>query len=380
MEREHWTGDEVAKLRKLGIDPVKNRLEKLIPVVEHFLKGLSVWAITQAGAGDLRISGNLARKVRDGVASGDLDFIVQLIRKPPPPEATAIRDESSEAVRMTQMADMGRHFQEIREFTETVKKSLEIHELRLVGLRPSGPESMGRLGGDVRVERRSRLENRPLYLALRQHVKDEKLGGLLDEHDRLMKRISAATGALVVEAEDWVRTQGLSIISPQDVKIEKVGVLQEFGATAVVNALKDFRHGVWTEMPYVIQSNASVEMQISQSRGEAASRDYERAAFHRNLADGEMEEVFWWCVMRWTDESASVRIGAGQGGDLVQFRRAHIELRKQLSKRPDLSALVDMLRSRERLCSRIAAELDRLKHVVAIPGSCDLCATPPLDS
>jgi hypothetical protein len=377
MEREHWTSEEAAKLRKLRIDPVKNPLKKLIPVVEHFLKGDSVWAITQAGAGDLRISGSLARKVRDGVASGDLDFIVQLIRKPPPPGATAIRDESSDAVRMTQLADMERHLQEIREFTETMKESLEIQELRLVGLRPSVPGSTGRRGGAVR---RPRLEKHLLHRALRQHVKGEKLGSLLEEHDRSVEQITTTSGALMAEAEDWVRSQGLAEISPQDLQIEKVGVLQEFGATAVVNALKDVRHGVWTEMPYVIQGDASLEMEIRRSRGDAASKDHERQALRRNLTDRELTEVFWWCIICWTDESGSVRIGAGEGVDLVKIRRAHVQLRKQLAQHPVLPALVDMLRSRERLCSRIAGELERLKHVVAFPGSCDLCRTRSLSS
>ena len=65
MDGMIWNTEEVKKLRRLRLDPIRNTPDRLRSLVEHFLKpGASVFAVTE-GDGPVRVSKTLARKVRD---------------------------------------------------------------------------------------------------------------------------------------------------------------------------------------------------------------------------------------------------------------------------------------------------------------------------
>ena len=65
MDGMTWNTEEVKKLRRLRLDPIRNTPDRLRSLVEHFLKpGASVFAVTE-GDGPVRVSKTLARKVRD---------------------------------------------------------------------------------------------------------------------------------------------------------------------------------------------------------------------------------------------------------------------------------------------------------------------------
>jgi hypothetical protein len=70
-----WTDIENAKLRALGIDPIRSDREKLLALKAHFKNNGSVYAVTLGDKIGLNISGELARKVRKLTRKGDLDWI-----------------------------------------------------------------------------------------------------------------------------------------------------------------------------------------------------------------------------------------------------------------------------------------------------------------
>jgi hypothetical protein len=77
MDGRTWTQEEVRRLKKLRLDPIRSPPDKLRSLVEHFLKpGASVFAVTE-GDGPVRVSKNLARKVRDLTSKGALGWVVE---------------------------------------------------------------------------------------------------------------------------------------------------------------------------------------------------------------------------------------------------------------------------------------------------------------
>ena len=77
MDGMIWNTEEVKKLRRLRLDPIRNTPDRLRSLVEHFLKpGASVFAVTE-GDGPVRVSKTLARKVRDLTLKGALGWVVE---------------------------------------------------------------------------------------------------------------------------------------------------------------------------------------------------------------------------------------------------------------------------------------------------------------
>ena len=77
MDGMTWNTEEVKKLRRLRLDPIRNTPDRLRSLVEHFLKpGASVFAVTE-GDGPVRVSKTLARKVRDLTSKGALGWVVE---------------------------------------------------------------------------------------------------------------------------------------------------------------------------------------------------------------------------------------------------------------------------------------------------------------
>ena len=74
-----WTNEEVKLLRHLKLDPVQNQPEKLCALVKHFTKpNASIFAITEGESKtELKVSKGLARKVRDLIREGKLDWLAQ---------------------------------------------------------------------------------------------------------------------------------------------------------------------------------------------------------------------------------------------------------------------------------------------------------------
>ena len=89
-----WSADQVRRLKTLRLDPVQNSPGKLLPLVRHF-KGPkpSIFAVTE-GSGEDHVSSGLARKVRDLVSKGELDWLLDR-------ETEGIPDEESGGNRLT---------------------------------------------------------------------------------------------------------------------------------------------------------------------------------------------------------------------------------------------------------------------------------------
>ena len=77
MDGMIWNTEEVKKLRRLRLDPIRNTPDRLRSLVEHFLKpGVSVFAVTE-GDGPVRVSKTLARKVRDLTSKGEMGWVLE---------------------------------------------------------------------------------------------------------------------------------------------------------------------------------------------------------------------------------------------------------------------------------------------------------------
>ena len=71
-----WTSEEIKELKKLSLDGQRSYPEKMYALVHHFSENRSVWRVTQ-GDGPVRVSVGLARKVRDLVRDGKLDWVLE---------------------------------------------------------------------------------------------------------------------------------------------------------------------------------------------------------------------------------------------------------------------------------------------------------------
>ena len=80
---QNWNSDQKRRLKELHIDPVKTPPERLKKIVDYFRKpGASVFEITE-GNGPLRVSKELARKIRKYVEEGKLDWVMDEISGQP---------------------------------------------------------------------------------------------------------------------------------------------------------------------------------------------------------------------------------------------------------------------------------------------------------
>ena len=76
MSGETWTNDEVKKLWAMTISPVRSSPEKIKAMINHFkTPKASIFAITESGE-PLKVSKPFARKIRNFVAAGDLDWVM----------------------------------------------------------------------------------------------------------------------------------------------------------------------------------------------------------------------------------------------------------------------------------------------------------------
>ncbi len=75
MVGENWTSEEMRRLRKINIDPVRSPTERLKLMIEYFRTGASLWAVTE-GKGPFHVSKELGRKIKDLLAKGDLDWVM----------------------------------------------------------------------------------------------------------------------------------------------------------------------------------------------------------------------------------------------------------------------------------------------------------------
>ena len=73
---QNWNSDQKRRLKVLHIDPVKTPPERLKKMVDYFqTPGASLFAITE-GNGPLRVSKELATKIRDCLDEGKLDWVM----------------------------------------------------------------------------------------------------------------------------------------------------------------------------------------------------------------------------------------------------------------------------------------------------------------
>lgn len=71
-----WTQEEAQRLRELRLDPVQDPPGKLIPLVNHFYSGGSIFAVT-GGKGAVQVSRDLARKVLRLCQNGELKWLLE---------------------------------------------------------------------------------------------------------------------------------------------------------------------------------------------------------------------------------------------------------------------------------------------------------------
>jgi len=77
MVCENWTSEEKRRLKKIRIDPVRSPPERLKTLIEYFrTPGASLWAVTEGEDGPFHVSKELGRKIRDLLAKGDLDWVM----------------------------------------------------------------------------------------------------------------------------------------------------------------------------------------------------------------------------------------------------------------------------------------------------------------
>ena len=75
MVGENWTSEEMQRLKKNRIDPVRSPPERLKSMIEYFRTGASLWAVTE-GKGPFHVSKEFGRKIKDLLAKGDLDWVM----------------------------------------------------------------------------------------------------------------------------------------------------------------------------------------------------------------------------------------------------------------------------------------------------------------
>lgn len=75
MHGRIWTQEEAQQLRELRLDPVQDPPGKLIPLVNHFYSGGSIFAVT-GGKGPVQVSRDLARKVLRLSQNGELKWLL----------------------------------------------------------------------------------------------------------------------------------------------------------------------------------------------------------------------------------------------------------------------------------------------------------------
>lgn len=76
MIGENWDNEQKRRLREMRIDPVRSPPERLMTMIEYFrTPGESLWAVTE-GKGPFHVSKELGAKVRDLVAAGALDWVL----------------------------------------------------------------------------------------------------------------------------------------------------------------------------------------------------------------------------------------------------------------------------------------------------------------
>ncbi|MEK7682364.1 MAG: hypothetical protein AAB369_05990, partial [Chloroflexota bacterium] len=76
MTSSPWTSQEQKRLRHLRLDPLRTSRERLTALVRHFMKGNGIWTVSEGPKGALQVSRGLARKVRDLVRNGELDWVL----------------------------------------------------------------------------------------------------------------------------------------------------------------------------------------------------------------------------------------------------------------------------------------------------------------
>lgn len=72
---EIWSTDEEKHLKELGLSPSRNSPDRLLKLIHHFMNNGTIWAVTE-GDVPVRVSKELARKVRRLTRSGDLGWIL----------------------------------------------------------------------------------------------------------------------------------------------------------------------------------------------------------------------------------------------------------------------------------------------------------------
>ena len=76
MARDYWMKEEILRLKELHIDPVHSSPERLREMVNYFrMPDASLFKVTE-GKGPLKVSKSLGSKVRDYVADGTLDWLM----------------------------------------------------------------------------------------------------------------------------------------------------------------------------------------------------------------------------------------------------------------------------------------------------------------
>ena len=76
MSGETWTNEEAKRLWAMTISSMRSSPEKIKSMINHFkTPEASVRAIS-GGAGAVEVSRPFARKIRDFVADGDLDWVM----------------------------------------------------------------------------------------------------------------------------------------------------------------------------------------------------------------------------------------------------------------------------------------------------------------
>jgi hypothetical protein len=86
---QDWTKEECKKLHALGIDPMRSDRAKLLALRKYFEGDRRIYAVTEGKILEVRVSGDFARKVRDLVRDGKLDWLQESAQTTISPPNTA---------------------------------------------------------------------------------------------------------------------------------------------------------------------------------------------------------------------------------------------------------------------------------------------------
>jgi hypothetical protein len=328
----------------------------MIGLVRHFKANGSVGAVcddNRSDAGDLHVSRNLARKIRNRVNDGMLDWVLEeagvgILESPVEHKSNAPGLDAQLYV-----ADQMRHQQALRDFTKEIEGSLEIDLAQMFGLASRSPS----------------LKEHPLYVDLRERLVGHKIWSIFEQWDGAIASVEAKAKTLLERTSKKVRDTGIpmlrwkTVIMADDRPSPPTGLFGGFASTVVLNAILDTQQGKWIEYPYLWQDNASLEVTVQASATRGFGKPFHREFEPFNMPDAYYSVRYFWCAMHWASSDLKIRIAVGKGPDLARFRRLHMDLRKQLHDSKPVLELLGRLGECAPIRDLLVKQLIAIRHM-----------------